>query len=32
MLKQLGGMKELITDSKEREAMNKELLIKVKAK
>ena len=32
VLKQLSSMKELITDTKEREAMNKELLIKVKAK
>ena len=31
-MKQLNGMKELITDSKEREAYNKELLIKVKSK
>ena len=32
IIKQLGGMKDLITDTKEREALNKELLIKVKAK
>ena len=32
IIKQLGSMKELITDTKEREALNKELLIKVKAK
>ena len=32
VMRQLSAMKELVTDTKEREGMNKELLIKVKAK